>query len=96
MTEPIEIRLSDGRIATVRRAKHRDTREAYRVAGNPDDKIELASALLAQVVTIDGHPIIKEDLDDLYADDVAALMEASGSFLSRSAPNSSSSNGVTH
>ncbi|HZP46266.1 MAG TPA: phage tail assembly protein [Candidatus Binataceae bacterium] len=90
MTEPIEIRLSDGRIATVRRPKGRDLRNAQRLAGKDATPYETSLAMLAQVATIDGAPIVMEDLDDFYADDINLMAEAAGSFLpSRSAPSPS-------
>lgn len=63
-----------GRVAVLRRGKGRDMRLAARHVNPAQDPIGYAMALAAQLATIDGAPVLPEDLDEMEMDDVAALM----------------------
>lgn len=89
------VTLSDGRIASVRRAKNRDLIRAADQIGESKNRYKFMCAMLAQIIELDGHPVVFEDVLDLYASDSDRLSEAAGSdFLSSTAaPSPSSSNG---
>lgn len=69
-----------GQIATVmRRTKGIDIRMAERIApGGRKTNTQRTYAILAQVIQIDGHPIVMEDFDEMDAEDIRALFEAAG------------------
>jgi hypothetical protein len=87
----ITLALTDGRVAVVRRPKGRDMRLAGRAVGAAADAIERLYATLAQIVTIDGKPITKEECDEMWADDIESLSKAAKDFLSLLPAQSSSS-----
>jgi hypothetical protein len=92
MSDPIKtVTLSDGRVATVRRPKGRDMEEAERAGG--ESKTGYLFAFIARTTTIDGKPIVLEDVRELYASDIDLLSKAAGAdFLSAStAPSTSPS-----
>ena len=73
-----EIKLPSGKTAVVRDGKGKDLRMAQRKAQTPDD---IAFALISELVTLDGQPIIYEDLDEMVLKDVLMLVtEVSGNF----------------
>jgi hypothetical protein len=85
------VKLSDGRIATIRRPKGRDLIRAKEIAGD-DNKLKFGYALLAQVTAIDGKPVVWEDLQEFWADDLDLLSrEAQDGFLSSTTTSSPSS-----
>lgn len=74
-----EIELSEGKIATVSAFKGRHIVEAQKVIGKESEKMMLA--LIAQCVTIDGNPVLLEELEDMDGADVLVLMgEFGGNF----------------
>jgi hypothetical protein len=88
------VTLSDGTVATVRRARGRDLVRAQDVAGD-DNKFKFTCAMLAQVTMLNSEPCVMEDIMDMWADDINRLAnEAAADFLSSNAPSlPSSSNG---
>jgi hypothetical protein len=88
------ITLSDGTVATIRRARGRDLIRAQDIAAG-DNKFKFTCAMLAQVTQLNGEPCVMEDIAELWASDLDLLSrEAAGDFLSSSAPSSPvSSNG---
>lgn len=62
--------LSDGRLAQLREAKGRDLLAATKLT---DDPSALSLALGAQVLTIDGDPVLFEDLLEWPLRDVVAV-----------------------
>jgi hypothetical protein len=91
------VTLSDGKVVTIRRPKGRDLIKAKEIAGE-DNKIKFGYALLAQVILIDGEPVVMEDVAGLWADDLDLLSrEAQEGFLSSTTKSSpSSSSGDSH
>ncbi len=70
---PITVTLSDGRVATnTRRLKAKDKVHAQRLIGKKTDELEMA--LVSCVVTIDGKPVIYEDLLEMDLDDYLLLL----------------------
>lgn len=66
-----EVTLSDGRKATIIKGKGRHANEAMKVSkGSSSDYI---NALMAQLVEIDGHKIVMEDLEELDLSDYLAI-----------------------
>ncbi|MDD2870082.1 hypothetical protein [Neomegalonema sp.] len=63
-----------GRTAVLRVGKGRDMRLAARHVNPSQDPIGYAMALAAQLATIDGAPVLPEDLDEMDMEDVSALM----------------------
>jgi hypothetical protein len=61
-----------------RLAKGRDLRIGARAAGKKADPLQRAYGILAQIVLLDGQPVIMEDIDDWFADDINAAMRAAG------------------
>lgn len=66
-----EYQLSDGRTAVIRKGKGRDAMQAQRIAGG--DSTKYIYALMAQLVDINGHAVVIEDLEDLDLDDFHQL-----------------------
>lgn len=76
-----QIKLPSGKIAEVGAFKGKHIREAQRISDGEQDKFLFA--LISLTSTIDGNPILTEDLDDMDGADVLALMgEFSGNFTS--------------
>jgi hypothetical protein len=63
------IMLPSGRSVTLRTAKVRDLLQAHRVIQFSNEPMTLAMALVAQVASLDGKPVIYEDLLELPAAD---------------------------
>ncbi|ACO74629.1 hypothetical protein LHK_01643 [Laribacter hongkongensis HLHK9] len=68
------ITLSDGRKASIAHIKGIHIRKARKMANEAG--IDYQFALLAQIVTIDGHPIADFDLDEMRGTDVITLQLA--------------------
>lgn len=68
------VTLSDGRVATIKPGKGKHAQEALKVSGGNGDKY--MSALMAQLVEIDGKRIVMEDLEELDLKDFLALQTA--------------------
>ncbi|MBL7718960.1 MAG: hypothetical protein JNL72_09000 [Flavipsychrobacter sp.] len=62
-----EVTLSDGRIALIKAGKGRDAKEALRISGGRED--EYMNALMSRTVSIDGKPVVPEELDELPMND---------------------------
>lgn len=74
MDEPTkQIVLSDGRVAVMRRPRGKDLIAANRVSPKIGDPFSFTYALLAQVVMIDGKPVVAEDIAQMYASDTDLL-----------------------
>jgi len=71
--DKIEVRLSDGKIAVIRKGKGKDLFKAQQLANKPE---EVPKLLLVFLTTIDGKPITEDDLDELPLEDVMTLMNA--------------------
>lgn len=69
----MEVRLSDGRIAKIRKGKGSDLFKAQRLASDPT---EVTKLLLVFLTTVDGKPLTEEDLDNMPLEDTLALMTA--------------------
>lgn len=68
-----------GKTATIqRRIKGRDMRFAERAAGRKADATQRGFAMVAQVVLLDGNPVVMEDFDDLDLDDINEVFRALG------------------
>lgn len=70
--ETKKIELKDGKIAVIGEFKGKHISAAQRLVG--DDKEKMILALIATCVTIDGKPILIEDLDEMPGSDVLKLM----------------------
>lgn len=76
-----EIKLPSGKVAIIGEFKGKHIREAQRIADGQQDKFLFA--LISITSTIDGQPIVVEDLDEMSGADVMMLMgEFSGNFTS--------------
>ena len=68
-----------GKTAVIeRRIKARDMRMAYRIAGRDSDEMFKSFAMIAQVVTLNGQPVLMEDVDDWDLDDLNEVFAALG------------------
>lgn len=67
--------LSDGRVATLKRATGRHLIKASVVSGG-ENQFALLMGVVSQVATIDGSPVLFEDLQDMDAMDVLMLVGA--------------------
>lgn len=70
--ETKEIKLPSGKTAVIAPFKGKHVREAQKVAG--DDTSLIVFAMIALTTTIDGQPVVAEDLDEMDGMDVMALM----------------------
>jgi hypothetical protein len=76
------ITLPSGKIATIKKFLGRDIREAQKICDGESDM--LVFAIIAVTTTIDGLPILAEDIDFMPGEDVMQLMQSFGSnFTSR-------------
>ena len=75
---PGGVKLSDGRIAKVRRAKGRDLEKGAAVASDASNPMALFMGVVAQVTLIDGAKIVYEDVLDLDLSDVMLLIAEVG------------------
>lgn len=66
-------KLPNGQIATVRRPKGRDVRDAERLAGG-DGEITLGMAIASVVTSVNGEPVIYEDFLDWNLGDCQAVI----------------------
>jgi len=87
-----EIKLSDGRIAKIRKGKGSDLFKAQRLANDP---AEVSKLLLVFLTEIDGKPLTEDELEEMPLEDVLTLMTAFGELhpLSQNLPPFSSSSG---
>lgn len=67
-----EIKLPSGKVVTIGDFKGKHIREAQRISQGEQDKFLFA--LISLTSTIDGQPIVVEDLDDMDGADVLKLM----------------------
>lgn len=70
------ITLPSGRIAELKEFKGKHIREAQRIAEGDSERIMFA--IIAMLVTIDGKPVVMEDMDDMPGGDVLKLMAEFG------------------
>ncbi len=88
---PKSVTLSDGRVATVRRGKGRDIRNAGRTVDmGKDGPLALQMACCAIKTSIDGKPLTVDDLYDMWDQDVWELMGAASGKGQSSPPSTSS------
>jgi ethanolamine utilization cobalamin adenosyltransferase len=75
-----KIQLPSGKTAVIKDGQGKNLLMAQRIAGNPD---EVAFALTAELVEIDGQKIVFEDILEMPLADVIKLQaEVTGDFLS--------------
>lgn len=68
-----------GKTLTVQHpAMGKDLRMGARSAGKKADALQRGYAILVQLILLDGQPVLMEDLDDWFADDIDAAMRAAG------------------
>lgn len=67
---------ASGKVAVVRKGKGKDLRIAGRHANPAQDPLGFGMALAALMTTIDGNPVLPEELDEMDLDDVQAIMGA--------------------
>lgn len=65
--------LPSGRSATLRKGKGRDLMRAQRAVAGNSDPTAVVFALIAELVQIDGAPIVYEDVLEMDLDDVLVL-----------------------
>lgn len=63
-----------GKTAVLRRGKGRDMRMAARHVNPAQDPIGYSMALAATLATVDGKPVLPEDLDEMDMEDVNTIM----------------------
>lgn len=73
-TYPIEIKLPSGKVASVREFKGRDAMQAQKRIGTDTEKY--IPTLIAMTTTIDGQPIVVEDLEEMDGRDYMKLFTA--------------------
>ena len=66
-----EVTLSDGRIATIAPGKGKHANEAMKISNGKGE--EYLVCLMAQLITIDGKGIVKEDLEEMPLKDFTVL-----------------------
>lgn len=65
---------ASGKVVVLRKGKGKDMRIAARFVNPGQDPIGYSMALAAQLATIDGNPVLPEDLDEMDMEDVTAIM----------------------
>ncbi len=70
------IELPSGRKAELKEFKGKHIKEAQRIAGENSEN--LIYAIIAMLTTIDGQPVMMEDLDDMPGKDLLKLMAEFG------------------
>lgn len=68
-----EVDLSDGRVATVRRPKGRDIRDAGRLVPGGNE-MELGMAMASVATSINGEPVNYDDFLELELEDCYAIV----------------------
>jgi hypothetical protein len=79
---PKDVTLPSGGTATIlRKAKGQDLEKAYTAVGKRHkNHVSMAMALAAQVIHVNGSPVVYEELQDMDIDDVSAILaELNGS-----------------
>src|SRR5713101_5610190 len=74
--ETTTVLLPSGRTALLRKAKVRDLLQAHRSVGFSGEPMAIAMGLIAQVATIDGKPLLFEDVLEMPAEDGLVLQAA--------------------
>lgn len=67
-----EVTLSNGIVAVISKGKGKHVQEAQKIAGT--DSSKFMAAMIAQLVTINGLPVVYEDLMELEAEDYLSIM----------------------
>ncbi len=71
---PDTVKLSKGRVATIREATGRDLEKGAAVASSATNPMSLMMGVASQVTTIDGKAVVYEDILDLPLSDVLLLV----------------------
>lgn len=79
MAELKEIQLPSGAVAVEKPIKHKDFRNAMKVA--KQDESLMMNAIIAARYTINGADVLPEDVDEMDARDTVILMKEAGDFL---------------
>lgn len=66
-----QVTLSDGRTAVIKKGKGKHAQNALKVAGGDGEKY--ITALMAQLVEIDGKRVVMEDLEEMDMKDFMAI-----------------------
>lgn len=66
------VNLPSGKVAEIKDFKGKDAMKAQRIAGTDMEKY--LPALIAMTTTIDGNPIVVEDLEEMEGRDYLKLM----------------------
>lgn len=82
-----ELTTPSGKVITIRPGKGRDMINAARKAR---DTHEVQFALIAELITIDGTPVVYEELLDMDLVDIMAIQNEMNDFLSFQTPKASS------
>ncbi len=83
----MDLTLPSGKVASIKDGTGRDMLNAQRKAR---DTNEVVFGLIAELTTIDGSPIVLEDVLDMPLSDVLTLQGALSGNLPQSLPNTSS------
>lgn len=79
MSELKEIQLPSGAVATEKPLKHKDFRNAIKVA--KQDESLMMNAIISARYLINGESVLPEDVDEMDARDTFILMQEAGDFL---------------
>lgn len=71
-----EIVLKSGKVAVIQEFKGKHVMEAQRIADGESEKVMFA--LISLLTTIDGQPVLMEDLEEMPGSDVMTLMKEFG------------------
>jgi hypothetical protein len=79
-----KITLPSGKTAEVRKGKGRDLMRAHRAVAGTAEPMSVSFALIAELATLEGKPLLYEDVLEMDLDDVLTLEgEVSGAGDSR-------------
>jgi hypothetical protein len=70
---PKVLTLPSGATAEIRKGKGKDLMRAHRAVRGNDDPMAIAFALIAELVNLEGKPIVYEDVLEMGLADVLAL-----------------------
>ena len=73
MAIPKTMTLPSGRAAEIREGKGKDLMRAHRAVRGNDDPMAITFALIAELVSVEGRPLVYEDVLEMGLADVLAL-----------------------